>query len=105
MKRKGTSSTTRLRKVHCVGCGCIVRMSRTWIVQGLPTCACGGEMSCPELEDAILIDPDLIDDLSSKARNAVCKALGWDDQINRPHGTQVRMDRLKAVREAKAIPF
>lgn len=37
--------TTRMLKVECPRCGCIVRMTRTWIEQvGTPTCACGEQM-------------------------------------------------------------
>lgn len=37
--------TTRQIKVECSECGCIVRMTRTWIDKGLPTCYCGTEMT------------------------------------------------------------
>lgn len=38
--------TTRMLKVACPDCGCIIRMTRTWIENaGTPTCGCGGEMS------------------------------------------------------------
>lgn len=37
--------TTRMLKVACDSCGCIVRMTRQWLDEvGAPTCACGGEM-------------------------------------------------------------
>lgn len=38
--------TTRMLKVSCASCGCIVRMTRQWLDKvGVPTCACGGEMA------------------------------------------------------------
>ncbi|MCK5942491.1 MAG: transcription elongation protein SprT [Planctomycetes bacterium] len=38
--------TTRMLKVACEACGCIVRMTRQWLDQvGAPTCACGGSMA------------------------------------------------------------
>ena len=38
--------TTRMLKVACEDCGCIVRMTRQWLDQvGAPTCACGGAMA------------------------------------------------------------
>ena len=42
--------TTRQLKVVCPSteCGCVVRMTRTWIDKGLPTCYCGVRM----VEDA-----------------------------------------------------
>ena len=36
---------TRMLKVLCTDCGCIVRMTRQWLDDvGAPTCACGGTM-------------------------------------------------------------
>lgn len=36
---------TRMLKVACADCGCVVRMTRTWIERvGLPTCGCGSAM-------------------------------------------------------------
>ena len=38
--------TTRMLKVACAECGCIVRMTRQWLDEvGAPTCACGGDMA------------------------------------------------------------
>ena len=38
--------TTRMLKVSCDACGCIVRMTRQWLDQaGAPTCACGSTMA------------------------------------------------------------
>lgn len=38
--------TTRMLKVTCTDCGCIVRMTRQWLDDtGAPTCACGGTMA------------------------------------------------------------
>jgi len=40
---------TRMLKVECQDCGCIVRMTRKWLEDvGPPTCACGGEMACAD---------------------------------------------------------
>jgi len=37
--------TTRMLKVECPDCGCVVRMTRKWLDEaGAPTCGCGGEM-------------------------------------------------------------
>ena len=37
--------TTRMLKVTCSACGCLVRMTRQWLdTCGVPTCGCGGEM-------------------------------------------------------------
>jgi hypothetical protein len=38
--------TTRMLKVACGDCGCLVRMTRQWLdTVGAPTCACGGAMA------------------------------------------------------------
>ena len=38
--------STRMLKVACPDCGCIVRMTRQWLDQvGAPTCACGSAMA------------------------------------------------------------
>lgn len=37
--------STRMLKVECPRCGCVVRMTRKWIEEaGTPTCACGEQM-------------------------------------------------------------
>ena len=42
--RKGVQ-TTRMLKVECGDCGCVIRMTRKWLDEaGLPTCGCNGEM-------------------------------------------------------------
>ena len=39
------TQTTRMLKVTCKKCGCVVRMTRKWLDEaGVPTCGCGGEM-------------------------------------------------------------
>ena len=40
-----TKQGTRMRKVSCTNCGCILRMTAKWLEEaGAPTCGCGGEM-------------------------------------------------------------
>ena len=37
--------TTRMLKVSCPECGCVIRMTRKWLDEvGAPTCACGAPM-------------------------------------------------------------
>jgi len=44
--------STRMLKVLCKDCGCVVRMTRKWLDDvGTPTCACGGEMIEEEGEE------------------------------------------------------
>ena len=43
--------STRMLKVECADCGCVVRMTRKWLDDaGLPTCGCGGEMAETSIE-------------------------------------------------------
>lgn len=46
--------TCRERKIECRGCGCIGRMTRTWIAKGLPTCQCGERMEVRCLVDRMI---------------------------------------------------
>jgi hypothetical protein len=40
-----TKQGTRMRKVQCPGCGCILRMTAKWMEEaGIPTCGCGEPM-------------------------------------------------------------
>lgn len=42
---KPKTQTTRMLKVTCKECGCVIRMTQKWLDEvGTPTCACGGEM-------------------------------------------------------------
>jgi hypothetical protein len=41
----GKPQTTRMLKVECPSCGCVVRMTRRWLDEaGAPECACGTRM-------------------------------------------------------------
>ncbi len=43
--------TTRMIKVECLGCGCVVRMTRKWLDEvGPPTCGCGDLMEQKQQE-------------------------------------------------------
>lgn len=51
--------TTRMRKIECFGCGCIVRMTRAAMERsGVPTCGCGGTMMPEDIEDAAAVLDD-----------------------------------------------
>lgn len=42
---------TRMLKVECKDCGCVVRMTRKWLDEcGAPHCACGGAMHATDAE-------------------------------------------------------
>lgn len=42
---KPKTQSTRMLKVVCTQCECVVRMTRKWLDEaGVPTCGCGGEM-------------------------------------------------------------
>jgi hypothetical protein len=52
---KPKTQTTRMLKVTCQQCGCVVRMTRKWLDEaGLPTCGCGGKM----VEDSDDAEPE-----------------------------------------------
>ena len=44
VKKQGT----RLKKVECISCGYVVRITQKWIDIGLPVCVCGMPMSQEE---------------------------------------------------------
>lgn len=46
----GTKQKARMMKVSCPACGCVLRMTRTWIDTYLPTCGCGSAMVSEEHE-------------------------------------------------------
>ena len=49
------TQSTRMLKVTCEQCGCVVRMTRKWLDEvGLPTCGCGGDMFEEGFEEANL---------------------------------------------------
>jgi len=52
------STTCRLRKAECRGCGYVVRLSRECIAKGLPVCPCGEPMECRCLEDRMISGDD-----------------------------------------------
>jgi hypothetical protein len=48
-----TADTVRQRKLTCDGCGCTLRMARTWLERiGAPSCACGAAFAPDCLYDA-----------------------------------------------------
>lgn len=79
-KVRGSASTTRLRKVECSECGCILRMSRAAMAKcGMPTCGCGARMYPAELSDAYAagcesIHPDHADEIRREAEKAIREA-------------------------------
>jgi len=49
---KPKTQGTRMLKVVCQECGCVVRMTRKWLDEvGEPTCGCGGKMVEEEAEE------------------------------------------------------
>jgi hypothetical protein len=80
---KGATQPTRNRKVSCPECGYTVRMARSWMAVGLPTCPCGEQKrpdSPADLAFAGLIDES---DVPGPIWTAICKENGWDDAIVR----------------------
>lgn len=101
-RRVGSTSTQRLRKVHCVECGYLVYMSRRCIGMGLPgcpnvECACHGlALTCADIADAINAGIVSLDDLPRVERTRVCKANGWEDEIIRTSPAQMPGARSSA---------
>src|SRR3954447_12472537 len=48
------SSTCRMRKAECRGCGYVIRVTATWMAKGLPSCPCGETMEARCLEDRMV---------------------------------------------------
>jgi hypothetical protein len=87
--RPRSTQTGRMRKVHCIGCGCIVYASRGALQRsGLPVCGCGERMALANLRDRAAIEWDALDaELRSygvKAYDAAMRELGETPQ--REHG-------------------
>ena len=60
--KKPKTQSTRMLKVTCKECGCVVRMTRKWLDDaGLPTCGCGGKMAEEGGEDDDFKDADAED--------------------------------------------
>ena len=60
--KKPKTQSTRMLKVTCKECGCVVRMTRKWLDDaGAPTCGCGGKMFEDGGEDDDFSDADAED--------------------------------------------
>lgn len=73
----------RLRKATCADCGYVIRVTRSWLEVGLPTCPCGGTIEPETAADraiAGLIGPE---DVPSRIWTAICHENGWEDVILR----------------------
>lgn len=57
---QGPHTSTRLRKAECPACGYIVRLSRSCIARGLPTCPCGAQLECPCIYDCEYAGADAV---------------------------------------------
>lgn len=84
--RPAKSYSGRMRKVHCVGCGCIVYASRGALQRsGLPACGCGERMQLANLRDRAAVEWDaLAAELESYGRDAydaAMRELGHVDMI------------------------
>lgn len=108
---KGTARTTRLRKVHCVECDYKVLMSRVWMAVALPPCPnpdCklyGTPMSPADLGDAVELGMVTLDELPRPVRTALCRRMGWEDEIVRTSPSQAPgAKRRKPLRVAE-VPF
>lgn len=78
--------TTRLRKVSCQDCGYTVRMTRSWLLKGLPTCPCGNEMMPAEASDLAYIGIITDQDVPGPIWTQICRENGWEDSVIRRGG-------------------
>jgi hypothetical protein len=82
-KTRGSAATTRMRKVTCPDCGFTVRMARSWMAVGLPSCPCGHAMRPEAPADLALCGLIGQDDVSAVLWTAICRENGWEDCIVR----------------------
>lgn len=96
MSPRGTSRTTRLRKASCCECGYIIRLSRSCMTRGLPSCPCGaGELTPDDPADLIELGLLTLDDLARPVRTELCRRMGWEDAIIRTSpGRRKRVEPL-----------
>lgn len=76
-------SSCRQRKCACEDCGYVIRVTRSWMAEGLPTCACGGRILPVEPADlafAGVIGPE---DMRPAQWTVICRENGWEDAIQR----------------------
>jgi len=74
--------TCRLRKCSCE-CGYTIRVTRAWMVVGLPVCPCGGELLPTEPADLAYIGRIGPDDMPYRDWTVICRENGWDGEIMR----------------------
>ena len=102
------TSTCRLRKAQCPDCGYVIRVTRSWMLQGLPVCPCGGRLEPVETSDKAYCGLVTSTDMSAREWNAVCRENGWLSQMVGQHGTMIRMERagsLTAKRKGLPTPL
>jgi hypothetical protein len=95
------STTCRLRKAECRGCGYVVRLSRECIARGLPTCPCGEAMECRCLEDRMVSGDDAA--YSGMLDRAVMPHS--TGRRTRTHDNRVSKPRPSYYKTAEEMPF
>jgi hypothetical protein len=74
---------TPMRKLACADCGYTVRVARSWLDRGLPTCPCGGEILPTAPCDLAYIGRIGPDDMPRPQWTAICHENGWEGAIIR----------------------
>jgi hypothetical protein len=82
-----------MRKVACPDCGYTVRMARSWMNVGLPTCPCGAGMRPESPADLAFCGLIGMDDMSAKDWTVVCRENGWEDSTIRRGAAAKAHDR------------
>ena len=102
-KTRGSAATTRQRKVTCPDCGYTVRMARSWMAVGLPTCPCGEAMRPESPADLALCGIIGQDDVPAPMWTQICRENGWEDLIIRKgNAAKTWTTRRAQMRHARA---
>lgn len=87
---------SRLRKVACEDCGYTIRVTRSWMDQGLPSCPCGGRMVPESGADLAYLGMIGIDDVPRRVWTEICRENGWEDLIIRKGAAAKTWTRRRA---------
>jgi hypothetical protein len=74
--------TCRNRPAVCDGCGYRAYTTRAWMLRGLLTCPCGGELRPTKPADLAFCGLVTSADMTQAAWNAICRENGWPLVLN-----------------------
>ena len=82
-----------MRKVSCPDCGYTVRMARSWMSVGLPSCPCGAGMLPDSPADQAHCGLITEESVPASVWTAICRENGWTDAIIRRGAAAKAHDR------------